>query len=466
MNFEELHNEINSYPPELKYKEDHWKGALSLIKAHERKQAAKKWLLILASAFVIYLGVYSSFEDELNQLADYVPRTSQKMLENHENGDQVKNHVGSNAKDNLHTLNNDGTQLKNVKTDNSLDKGDQISILKEDVINVTNVTIQDKQVLTENYKTQNSGFDIDESSVTQKTKDKEINILTPIISKEDQAISSRNVEEKPVQFLANVVLSEDLLDTKNLSPLENEESLTSTELSPSYMVSKMSNFLIETRDKRIRGSKQNVLPQTFSQPLKFIGLQIGLIPLSEYGRSNKMSKIDFSAGVIAQKPISHNLGVSLGLSYFEISGMETSLQITQTSYGFGFENNITKIHTDKVQFLKAPINLTYDIGSRIQLESGLGVEYILYSKNFIEQSKETNAGINSLGSEETSGYFSAFKRASLHTNVGLSFWLNQRYRLGVNYQFGLTDITKNETFNSESKHKNTSLNFTLTKLIK
>lgn len=54
MNFEDLHNDLNSFPEELNFSDARWEEALSVIKAHEAKRRRVAWggaFSALASAY-------------------------------------------------------------------------------------------------------------------------------------------------------------------------------------------------------------------------------------------------------------------------------------------------------------------------------------------------------------------------------------------------------------------------------
>gem|GEM_PF-4472759 len=75
MNFEELHNELNSYPEDLKFQDAHWDQALKGIKRYELKQRLKYVFSSLAILLLIGSSFYALQNETNAALAEYTPRT-------------------------------------------------------------------------------------------------------------------------------------------------------------------------------------------------------------------------------------------------------------------------------------------------------------------------------------------------------------------------------------------------------
>jgi len=145
--------------------------------------------------------------------------------------------------------------------------------------------------------------------------------------------------------------------------------------------------------------------------------------------------------------------------------MDTPISSSSITYRFGFESTITTVSTNKIRFVNLPANLAYRITPRIQAEAGLGINYLINSKNTLENHLQTNTDFELLSSEKTSGYFTAYNQVLMSTNFGLSYWIDPQWKLGLNYQYGLSDLTKNEIFNNQNKDRNSMFSLTLNRVI-
>jgi len=477
LNFEDLHNELNSFPAELNYTDARWLEALKVIKAHERKQAAKKWGFISLCALLISFGGYSALQRETNQLSDYQPRSqydsenlslifeyqSSPTFDSESEVFSEKFTKNNNQTKNLSSPEisiNDSKQLNQKRAENS-------GHLEQQKTNIAEPKMDDfsqKSKVDKDHSLDLAESQIDRSTVEGQQASAPNNSTT---------IGDKVIVKDPFNMLTDNIIHPKAESTDydgntriEIDPSEQKGEVDTNQI-PDFMRSKFPNLKLTAPSNFLAGTKQDVQSKKrYSMPLKFVGIKVGVIPLAEFGRTDNYFKTEFSAGALVQLPITESLGFNFGLDYLEISGMETPLSSTHTSFGFGFENHITSVHTSKIQFLSAPLNLTYQVSSRFQLEAGLGADYILNSKNTLEQHLQSNSKFETVSSEQTSGYFASYNRILINSNLGINYWLTSKLKFGFNYQLGLSDLTQNTAFNSEQKDRNSRLNITLTKVLR
>jgi len=497
VNFEELHNEINSYPPELNYKDEYWQGALKVIKAHERKQALKKWGSISLCALLLSFGVFSALQSEPKLQAEYSPRPSVSNIETLDqisiqntttaqtsNSGSVSSSESSSAQQTTFS-----EEPKDASSDN-----EEIELTSVDTYKASHdltaqgTDVESKEVsetsesmLPSPDMTDVTTSDANESAEGEEdsTNSEEETNGSPSADREALADQAEPLTENQEPDSANAA---DAVDTSEGSsgtevPNSQEEGTDSGLLQNSFtqngisqnpsfefVTSRRPNLNLRLSDQ-VKGDKLTIT-QDFRMPLRYTGARLAVIPYAEFGRTNTTSKNEFSVGLFMQRPITEKLGYNIGVGGFEMSGMETPVSSTHTTYGFGFESNITTVHTDKLQFLTVPVNLTYALSNRIQLGTGLGADYLIRSVNTLEETVQTNSSTETVKSEKTQNYFSSFNRALVHGNLGVNYWWKPRTRLGASYQVGLSDITKNEVFGSNTFDRNSRLNLSISFVIK
>ena len=89
-------------------------------------------------------------------------------------------------------------------------------------------------------------------------------------------------------------------------------------------------------------------------------------------------------------------------------------------------------------FIQLPISLSYSISNHHQIHTGIGLSYLLNINSNIKNFDETT--VNEFG------YKDGFNPISAFMQIGYRYTINNKISLSLNYQQGLTDITKNSFF--------------------
>ena len=89
-------------------------------------------------------------------------------------------------------------------------------------------------------------------------------------------------------------------------------------------------------------------------------------------------------------------------------------------------------------FIQLPISLSYTISNHHQILTGIGLSYLLNINSNIKNFDETTV--------IEFGYKDGFNPISAFMQIGYRYTINNKISLSLNYQQGLTDITKNSFF--------------------
>jgi len=186
-------------------------------------------------------------------------------------------------------------------------------------------------------------------------------------------------------------------------------------------------------------------------------MTLGLNPLSNFGSLKYDLQPDPIVSLGIDRRISHGLTLALGASYFSISGLSHPYTVLQTTYGQGFATTSTTIYTNKLQYLGLHPAVRKTFKSVHQLSFGYGLDYLVTGKNTITTENANSFETLSPTSTEAKGYVKGFRNFNHSLSLGYDYWLGKNKAIGVQYNFGLTDISNNKYFTSGGSDRNSML---------
>lgn len=172
-------------------------------------------------------------------------------------------------------------------------------------------------------------------------------------------------------------------------------------------------------------------------------------------------KDDFSfnplIGVVADLNLNRRYSVNAGIQYFSIKGTSRPFSSQVTVLDFVRETTTTSVATKKMHYISLPINVAMRLGHRTQLSAGFGISALAQTQNLVTVSKEIN-GESSLESQyREDGYVSGFKTVNSFLNFGVNYYLTSNTTWGLTYQYGLSDVTRNDFFTVDEMDRNSKL---------
>ncbi len=426
MNFEDLHNDLNSFPEELNFSDARWEEALSVIKAHEAKRRRVAWGGAFSALAVLIVISFLAVQQNSEVTSEFTPRKEVQSLDS-----RVK------------------TEVKTTSTSKELIRNPE----NEDFKLHSNKLSEKNNIKIENSNSRTSTLDVlDENLETLLTK--KITLNNPVYPVQNRKIDAAGETEKRDFYDPNVLkvkgLSQDLSNILCLAPLTKTFSLL-----------KMSHGQAILKGDRISIGKKG-----FKMQSKFLALKALVSPWAEFGRSNKLGKLSPTYGIDYQYPLTRNVSVSASVEYSSIENIDLPVSSAQTVYGLGFESNVTTVHTKKIHLINVPLNLVFRPIPRVQLSSGLGLSYLLTASNNLEEHLVKNNSSTILSSSGGKGYITSFNRLMVYSRVGINYWFSERNSLQVGLQYGLSDFSSDDAFKSNEKDKNSKMNIGLSRAIK
>lgn len=154
----------------------------------------------------------------------------------------------------------------------------------------------------------------------------------------------------------------------------------------------------------------------------------------------------------------------LGLQVFNGFGYQDESIARQYSFGS------TSLHiTSRVQsalYAFTGLRAGYTVNNRISAGIGLGINWLLNTRSEITEETSQSGLPLVVKSRIELGYKDGFTRVNMHYNAGIHYRINALFGLGLEGQFGLTDLVDDTFFATKQSDKERLLLITLSYRIK
>lgn len=483
----EQDNISNSFPEELNYSEENWQMALEKIEAHDAAVRRKK-LGIFALCFslaVVFFSTYAYYTySDTSQKNNQITEINDLLKSNQNTEKQLdsKNIIEEETKTN-EVVSKDLAKeesSKNMASQKPMDafttaSQTSDSKAKQDKINKESndryVEVQDqstKDSLLENAheaKSKNDNLDkglndlgLDEYPIKDGKTEMESSIDRPNDS--SNLPDDLFIKEEGILYQKEDKLTLDMPSSDQYLRMSNVQSKWVYRVNPYQDYSGLKSLSVDLYEIDRRQ------PNNFVIPDQAISLKVGLNPWMDYGNDQNWSKLNWVYGIEYEKNYTHKHSLTGGLEFFSISDLPLELHSSSVTYGYGFEEVRTSLKTTQLNFVSLPVQYSYRLKDRIQVSAGMGASFLLSSKNDISKSRFSNSGEEQLSSESASNYLQGFNRTTFYSSVGAKYWVTNKLCLQTTYQFGLSDFTVNEEFESNELHRNSRLEFSVKRIIK
>ncbi len=169
----------------------------------------------------------------------------------------------------------------------------------------------------------------------------------------------------------------------------------------------------------------------------------------------------YTAGLYYTVEVSKKFAIASGVAYRTKSGKGIELTRTQTEYGFGKSVQTQNLTLNRLHYIDIPLEVHYNHKGLHDIYAGASASYLLGVNSTLA---ETNS--ESLASEEqktssTWSYSEGISKVDLNVRVGYDYSIGQQLKIGGMVQYGLSDITSNETFEVIDNSRNMEVRVTL-----
>lgn len=153
-----------------------------------------------------------------------------------------------------------------------------------------------------------------------------------------------------------------------------------------------------------------------------------------------------------------HLWLRAGFMGIQQSRINQTRVINQFTYGVSYQSEAYHLRTDKIFLFHIPVEGIYQLNKKQSFSAGFGADIVFDSRNTNTYSNYNEADQKSYTrTYKTGGYRKGFTDIGFTATLGYQFQLTQAFGLVATGHFGLSDITKNNYYNSTNKDYNRGL---------
>lgn len=159
--------------------------------------------------------------------------------------------------------------------------------------------------------------------------------------------------------------------------------------------------------------------------------------------------------------LNNQFSIVTGVQLRSKAGDEKSRNYETEAYGFGKTTSSIQVSARSLQYIEIPLLVDYSFGRRHHAFAGAHLGYLTGVKNsMINRTEETLSGTQTK-TELKWGMEEYYNPLNISIAAGYDYELTSKIKLGINAQFGLTDFTKNQSWNNNSKNFHQELQISL-----
>ncbi len=248
----------------------------------------------------------------------------------------------------------------------------------------------------------------------------------------------------------------DVSESTEVAQLNSRENLT-LELVDSKT---LTNIDVDFADAGFDPVDASNLPKSLNQSLSVFG---GLMLENGLGTSPSLtaSNLLYTAGFYYSVNVAKNFNISTGLSYRSKSGKGVELSRTQTTYGFGKTERTETLALDRLHYIDLPLEVSYDIKGKHSIIAGASIGYLAGVRSSLATKNEESLYASSEESKNTWNYRDGLNNFDANLRLGYDYQLQNNLSIGGMVQYGLLDITNDQTFNVVDNSNNLEVRVTL-----
>lgn len=184
----------------------------------------------------------------------------------------------------------------------------------------------------------------------------------------------------------------------------------------------------------------------------------GINAWSDFAFHHSPYKLDGKAALGIGYTLNNRISTELDAHFFTVSGNASPYESVIRQYGEGFNETTYRYFTNRLYQTGVSAYLKYRLLPNHMVGIGWGTDYLLTADNRIETGVASSYENPSTSSTNEKGYVQGYRTLQHALLLNYEFALGRNKSVGAQYQWGLTDITKNEFFGN-TKDKNSMLSF-------
>ncbi len=239
------------------------------------------------------------------------------------------------------------------------------------------------------------------------------------------------------------------MNPRYVSGLENY-TFTSSALTPETADS--IRAVADTKEKPAEVAKKSAptpKPIFIQDPSSFF-IMAGIAGARGYTGSGDMGRdygLSPSLGLGYQFNFSERMSLYLSMYMSYLNHLNIRETGTNVSYSFDKDSTFISVTRKNLLQFHVPLQLAYKIRPKHTVFGGMGINLGLNTVSLYEDSKQSS-------SKKQFGYMNGIRFMDVNANLGYEYRLTPKLSLGIFYQRGFFDMTKNNYFNNQQIDQN------------
>ncbi|MGB1002989.1 MAG: porin family protein [Salibacteraceae bacterium] len=160
-------------------------------------------------------------------------------------------------------------------------------------------------------------------------------------------------------------------------------------------------------------------------------------------------------GVTYKRYLNGGLSLTADLLYAPRNEVNSVKNYAKKVYGFGSVVEETKVSSERLIYMEMPIMLNYNLGNH-NFMAGPSVSYLVTGKHQVSTTYTSQTESHTEGNTQW-GHTDGYKRFDFALVGGYEYSIKPKLNVGLRLNYGLTDVTNNDYFGTDSFDNNVQL---------
>ena len=506
-NFDELIRQ-KVHQREFTADEAKWKKALALIESEERRKKNWKYFFVFFSSFLLVAGISFWYFTDSYQIQGAKKQTDNRVAEKKnemalnkpiENNIAAKNENSSvsqkvNSEKQIINGNTEKKSIDNLLNENAFKENHTLknnAVAENKIVPPSKVfaetpvrsNVNKHKLISKESRAGDTSPVKTNSSVTEYTEpvishnETSIIVSAQIKKKKDDLLKKISESEIHAESLNNSVIVTSKSSTEAAKEVSEKDSAASNSTKQyEIAVSPEQTVIVQSGEIKSNPITSSVkidsfkpLPENSVQKIREMKsagsvhpLTISLLAGGNYVNEFSLNPI---AGIMLSKEINASVEIGTGFCYTSLKPVADAVKVfsnLSTTYDFGYYNYVEEIKTTRIHYFVLPVFAKYNFNEKNSLLAGVNIHYMFTVSNMITIYTESYGTKQNETSVKTYGYSSGFNNLDFGAMAGYKRKIKNKFGAAVLFNFGFTDIKKNDYYKEDKFNRNLSVQFVLT----
>ncbi|AEV33366.1 Outer membrane protein transport protein (OMPP1/FadL/TodX) [Owenweeksia hongkongensis DSM 17368] len=201
-------------------------------------------------------------------------------------------------------------------------------------------------------------------------------------------------------------------------------------------------------------SGNNFTPEAFKKFDSKSSFYLEVSPVFSGSYNANNVGVGWHAGLGWERAIGEKFQFIIGLGYTVQNGVGIENNSDSVFYNFGKELVETQEINRRLDYVELPVSISYKLNQRNMVELGMYTGYLVNVSRDVDKEISKFKTETQYESTKENGYQKEFKRMDYGLSLGYRYRLTPALSVGLHYNLGLVDITKNTQGDYLQRHTN------------